>query len=308
MVKAKDTSIHHFLLLAILAMTSLSLTAAEKISKTLMVDGESTVKVKFKRGDITLIGWDQNKIDIKGVLDSKVKKLVTKKKGKQILIDIILLDKNSYMSSGKGSHLTIKLPKELLLEIKAVTGSVNISNMNAAIKLHLESGNITAKDIKKAIKISSVGSNINLINIDAAVDINSVSGKIMVKGSSPKLFIKSVYSNIEVSLSAIRFCKISNVSGNINLFGPLANNGEISINNTTGNSFYFVNSELNAQIRLETGPGGEILNQLTKDKPTSGMTGDEKLIYSVGDASGKVVMTTQSGKLIVKKAAQKRSK
>ncbi|MDQ7049036.1 MAG: hypothetical protein Q9M92_05635 [Enterobacterales bacterium] len=295
----KKNYIGAFIGMMVLALASRSLIAGEKINKSLALEGESSIKINYQRGNISVIGWDQNKIQIKGELDDKAKHLELKKEGKTIRITITLLEKDSYIASGKSSKLTIRVPKELLVQITAVTGSINISEINGGIVLSLDSGTLVAKKIKKSVNISSVGTNINLIDINATVDIDSVSGKIIVKGQSSKLFVKSVYSNIDIALNLITFCKISNISGNINLRGPLANNGEISISNSTGDTSYFASDDLNARIWLETGPGGDILNQFTKDKPTSGMVGDEKLIYSVGNSKGKIHMITQNGKLMV---------
>ena len=303
MVRTRKNKFNTWFAVVIFSIVSSSLVAGEKINQSLALEAESNIKINYQRGDITVIGWEQNKLQINGELDDKAKKLEVNKEGKNILITILLLEKDSYIAPGKSSKLTIRVPKELLVQITALTGSINVSNISGGVKLNLDSGKVIAKNISNSFKISSVGANITLDDVDAKVGIDNVSGNISIKGQSSKLFVKSVYSNIEVSLKSIQFCHISNVSGNVNLYGPLAKNGEISINNTSGTSRYFAKNALNARIWLETGPGGDILNQFTKDKPTGGMVGDEKLIYSVGNSKGKIHMTTQNGKLIVKNSA-----
>ncbi len=290
------------LIFVVLLSFSGLLYAGEKVDQSIPIDKETKLSLSFPRGQVTLIGWQKNTIQVKGEVDDHAKTFVIKKKAATIFIQVNLQVGNSYISPGRATKLEIHLPRRFFVDLESVTGSVDATEVEGGMKLKIDSGKINLKQVKKNIDIQNISGSIQVDANDAALSIESVSSKILLKGLVAKLLIKSVYSNIEVHSSPIVFSKISTVNGSIKLFATLESHGEVSLENTSGETSFYVTDELNAKVSLLTGPGGDILNQYSKDKPTSSVVTAEELVFSEGDASGRVRMTTQNGKLILKKS------
>jgi hypothetical protein len=57
----------------------------------------------------------------------------------------------------------------------------------------------------------------------------------------------------------------------------------------------FKNKTVNARFDLDTGPGGDIENSITNDRPDSSFIGSEEISFTSGNGDGSVELNTMSG-------------
>ena len=108
-------------------------------------------------------------------------------------------------------------------------------------------------------------------------------------------------SDIFIEMKKIKSAQISTVSGDLTLTGNLISDGSVKLSNISGDSYFIVKSALNADILLETGPGGKVVNQYSEVKAEGSFIGSETLKFTAGDGKGFVKMSTVSGKIELSK-------
>ncbi len=285
-----------------LSILSVAAIAGEKVDKTLDMNATGEVEIHNNRGDIVVKGWDKNQVSVKGELDDLAEKFVFKVEGDKTYIKVVLPDRNSNSRSGKGSDLKIFVPMGVSVQFGGVATDLDFSNINGGVDISSVSGEIKISKINKRAYINSVSGDITLNDIAGKIEVSTVSGDVVAKVASKRLAISGVSSDISVKTDSIELAKLSTVSGNTKLYGKLANNGEIKLSNVSGDSYFYVQGELNARVALDTGPGGNVVNKYSDDKPTSSFIGSEKLKFTAGNGDGLVRMSTVSGEIGLKQS------
>jgi len=294
------------LFVLIFSLFSITTFAGEKIDKKLDVLAQGEIEIHNNRGEITLKGWDKNQVSVKGELDDLTEKFVfTSEKGKT-LIKVILSETNVHARSGDGSNLKIFVPYELAVQFGGVATDLDLSQLRAGVDINSVSGDVELNKVDGRVYINSVSGNIKLNGLKGQLEISTVSGDVDAKVSSKQLSISGVSSDIEVKTGEFEMAKLATVSGDSKLYGQLQSDGEIRLSSVSGNGYFYVDGELNAKVVLDTGPGGDVVNQLSDDKPTSSFIGSEKLKFTAGNGNGVIRMSTVSGNIGLKKASKRK--
>ncbi|MCF6194184.1 MAG: DUF4097 family beta strand repeat-containing protein [Kangiellaceae bacterium] len=289
------------LVILLCSMWTLSSIAGEKIDKQLDVSATGEVEIHNTRGKIELQGWDKNVVRVKGELDNMTEKFVFNHNDGKTLIKVVLPKSYSTSKRSRGSKLKIFVPLQVALYINGVSTDLDISNVQGGVEINTVSGDAVLKNIAKRTYINSVSGDVDLNDVKGRIEISTVSGDVKAKVTATKISIAGVSSDITVKASSFDTAKIVTVSGDAHFYGSLLADGDLRMNNVSGDSFFHVRGELDARITLETGPGGDIVNKYSSDKPTSSFIGSESLKFTSGEGSGTVRMHTVSGSIGLKK-------
>lgn len=291
----------NLILVLLLVFASITI-AGEKINKSLDVSPDGEVEIHNNRGNIKITGWDKNQVVVKGELDDLTEKFIFSSEGNKTIIKVILPNRNVNRHSGEGSKLTIFVPENVFVQFGGVATYLDFSKINGGIEVNSVSGDVKIGDSKKRAYINSVSGKIDITGFSGNLKISTVSGDINATVSAKKIDINGVSSNISVKTDNIDIADISTVSGYTDLYGHLNENGDISLSNVSGDSYFYVTGELNARISLDTGPGGDVINKYSDDKVTSSFIGSEKLKFTAGNGEGLIRMSTVSGEIGLKRA------
>jgi len=284
-----------------LFILSLGAFAGDKIDKTLDMVGDGEVEIHNNRGNIVLEGWDKDQVSVKGELDDLTEKFVFVSEGNKTLIKVVLPDRNYHSKSGRGSNLKIFVPMNVSVQFGGVATDLEISKINGGVDISSVSGSIQLSSIGKRAYINSISGNIKLKDVAGSLEVSTVSGDVDASVSANRIAINGVSSNITVRTENIELAKLSTVSGDTKLYGRLEKEGEVKLGNVSGDSYFYVKGDLNARVDLETGPGGDVINQYSDEKPTSSFIGSEKLKYTAGSGEGLIRMSTVSGEIGLKR-------
>ncbi|MBV1909866.1 MAG: DUF4097 domain-containing protein [Kangiellaceae bacterium] len=285
------------LVLTVVMGLSVHVVAGEKINKSLDVSANGQVKIHNNRGDISVKGWDKNQIVVKGELDDLAEKFIFETKNNRTLIKVVLPRRNSHARSGGGSDLKIFVPKGYSVQFGGVSTDIDVSSVSKDVDISSVSGNIKLTSIGAGADINSVSGDISIKQVAGRLSISTVSGDVDAKVTSENIQVSGVSSDIKVMTNQIKSAKIETVSGDTFLHGKLNDSGAIRLSNVSGKSIYFTDNDLNARVILDTGPGGDIVNRLTKHEPTRSFIGSENLKFTVGDGEAQIRMSTVSGEI-----------
>jgi len=289
------------LIVLLCSLLVLPVVAGEKIDKTLDVSATGEVEIHNTRGKIELKGWDKNQVSVKGELDKLTEKFVFTHSDGKTLIKVILPDSHSTSKRSRGSKLKIFVPLKVAVQLNGVSTDLVISNLHGGVDINSVSGDVELSNIGKRTYVNNVSGDIDLKEVSGRIEISTVSGDVEADVSATKIFVAGVSSDINVKTVEFETAKITTVSGNANLRGTLLEGGDVKMNNVSGDSLFYVSGQLDARVTLETGPGGDVVNNYSSDRPTSSFIGSELLKFTSGEGSGSIRMYTVTGTIGLRK-------
>lgn len=282
----------------LIVVFSLTVTAGEKIDKTLKVSSDGVVKINVISGDIKVETWKKSEIRVVGELDDDLEKFVFEVNDNETIIQVKLEEKH-FNRNHQGSILNIFVPIKSTIRADGVATDYKVTGVQGGVIIESVSGKVSLKEITNEIEIESVSGDVNVSDSQAEIEIETVSGSIIVDLKASVVDLSSVSGDVTASIDKTSEVEISAVSGDIDLSMELLKGGEIEIETVSGDVSAKLKGKINARFYLTTGGGGEIQNSLSKDKPVSSFAGTENLKMKIGDGSGDVEISTISGKISI---------
>ena len=304
-------------LLCALPLWSLSIFAGEKVNKTIDAPKQPSVHIEVVRGKVDIKTWDKSKIMVSGTLDEKSKGLIFTREGNLITIKDKL--PNMFRSSNvTGSNLVITMPEDVTLDADGVSTQFKLAKLNGDIDVETVSGDLNASNLSGVIILSTVSGKVKADDLDGKIKLTSVSGKIEDENSKGRVRYSLVSGSLKSSSQA-KDIEAELISGDLAAHFPKVNQLEIKLvsgdaqvklagdvervraESVSGDIELGFTTKPNANFEIEGGPGGDITNKLSRDKPKKQKyTNSESLNFSIGKASSSVKMSTISGELTVR--------
>jgi len=297
-------------------MMSLSSVAGEKIDQSLALNGATHINVENMMGEVSIIGWDKDKVSVHGELADKANGLIFEQNGTYINIKV---DMPRHMNNGwhsNGSMLDIKVPQQVKLsfngvssdvdirnimqsaDIKTVSGNINARNLAQRIELNTVSGDISSRDLSGDIALSTVSGDINDENSKGSLHLKAVSGSLSSESSANEVFANSVSGEIDLELAKTDELSVSTVSGDVKGRLALNDDGRLKMSSVSGDIDIHFTNEVEASFRLKSNASGDLINRLTSDKAIKAKYGpSSKLYFKTGGASASVKGSTVSGRI-----------
>ncbi|MCZ4339236.1 DUF4097 family beta strand repeat-containing protein [Shewanella colwelliana] len=291
--------------------------AAQSIDKRIDVDDTLKLNLQVHRGEVTIKPWDNAEIQITGTLDELSEGLLLEKQGSSVTIE----DKMPRQYSGNnkdGSKLTIMVPKSLKLNADSVSASYTVNGLNGDISIQSVSGDIKATQLQQDITLITVSGDIVTAQLDGKTRLETVSGNINDQQSLGKVSYKLVSGDLSANSQASE-ASIETVSGSasvqfveVNRFNGQSVSGDLilsfnrlsskaNIDSVSGDISLTLPNDMDARFTVNGGPGGDIDNSLTQDKPQkSKYTASRSLDFQMGNGSADIALGTISGTISLK--------
>ena len=286
-------AVHSTLIVCAGMSFALVASAGEGVDKTLPAAANGYVKIVITRGEVDITGWDRDEVHIEGELDDLAEGLVFVVEGDRTRIEVKLPRRN--VNWGDGSDLDIRVPMNSKIDFDGVSTDTTIGMVSGGVRIRTVSGDITASEIQNQVRINTVSGNIDVSASSGDTHISTVSGEIHLDMSSSRIVLNSVSGEIEARFEEFTRLRASVVSGDIEVSGKLAGEGEIEMASVSGEISLELEGPVNAHLSAEVGPGGDIDNSLTDDEPVNIFPGRKKLEVRFGDGSGQINLRTVTG-------------
>ncbi|RLV60201.1 hypothetical protein D5018_08010 [Parashewanella curva] len=299
-------------------LAPLSAIAGQEVNKTLDASSNPHIDINVKRGNVEINTWNKNQVRVKGSLDEKSEGLIFKRDGKHIQIEDKIPDRFNGRDKD-GSQLVIMVPTKLTLDAEGVSADYQVTGLQGEISVGSVSGNIDASKLTGDIEINSVSGEMKLKGLQGKAKVNSVSGDIKDTDSKAKTIYNLVSGNLKAH-SQGQAIEVQTVSGDIDATFPKVT--KLDIKTVSGDANIQLSSKVekvrgksvsgdidlhfgampNLSFSINGGPGGNINNHLTDDKPKrSRYTNSESIEFVTGSGDGSVRMSTISGDLSLSK-------
>ncbi len=289
-----------FMLSLLSVMISGVVYGAESVDKSLDVDAKTDVSIHVVRGKISVTGWDKNVVQVKGTLDERSEGLAFEKRGGAIIIE----DKvPNNLNRGEGSNLTIFVPRTVNLDADTVSADIAVKEIAGRSEIQSVSGDINAEKLGHDVELQSVSGDVELKGAGREIEMESVSGNVKAHVTAQRLVIESVSGDITVrNEGELTHGDFTVVSGDVELESKLADDVDLEMESVSGSLKLNVRGNVNAHIQAETGPGGDIVNELTNDVPDEAeFTGAESLDIKIGNGRGRIDASVVTGDIEFRK-------
>jgi len=285
-----------FLLLTLVFSTTV--TAKTAVDQSLAVPSDALISIDNTRGEVTIIGWDQAKVTVKGDLDDLAEAFIFDLKDQQVVIEVKVprLDLNR----GNGSNLTIQVPQESRVRFVGVSTDVEIENIRGGVQVQLVSGDLEARRIESQLLINTVSGDIEINGVIGSVLASTISGDLELVTTAKSLRLDTVSGDVELTLKAFDQLAVHSVSGSMEIDGELNPAGQIELASVSGDIRLGLQPGLNATLDLDGGISGDIVNDLSDDEVETRFPSRQRLRAIVGDGSGRIGIRTVSADITLK--------
>jgi DUF4097 and DUF4098 domain-containing protein YvlB len=277
-----------YLIVIITFAFSISAFAGKKVDETLSIGPGGKISIDVVRGDVQVETWDKSAVRVTGELDDATKKFIFDANGDDAKIKVEIDDgffKHNWGSGG--SDLTVYIPESSSLEAAGVSTDYDVDGVEGGVTINTVSGDIDAQDIFKSADSSG------------KMKLASVSGDVEINGKAQHFDVNTVSGDIDAVIGLSELIDLASVSGDLDIEFELADDGRVDASTVSGDiNLKFGNRKVNARFDLNTGPGGDIRNEITDDRPdTSSFIGSESIKFNSGNGSAVVEVETMSGSI-----------
>ena len=278
---------------ALAAVMVASAGAGEQIdvSKSAAVDG--LVEIVNPRGEVTVVGWDKAEVSVSGELDDLTEEFQFEVDDNRTTIEIEIPRRAA--NWGDGSDLMIHVPRASRVSFEGVSSDGNFRQIEGGLRARTASGDLEAEEIASQLNLTSVSGDVRAEECDGQARVSTVSGEIELRLKSDKVVVDSVSGDVEVELDEFTRLHATVVSGDLEIEGQLGPSGDIEMSSVSGDIDLVLRGELNARMNVETGPGGDITNNLTDDAVNTKFPAASNLDIQSGDGSSRINIRTVSG-------------
>jgi DUF4097 and DUF4098 domain-containing protein YvlB len=287
------------------------------VDKSLEASADGTVRVSVVRGEVRVVGWDKNQVEVRGELDEQLEEFIFEVNGNETRIEVRVPRTSSMGYFNKETNLAIRIPRNSRLvvsgvstdvgarevnsgvEIGVVSGDVSLQGGTDRIVLQTVSGEINLRDAGGRVRLKSVSGDIESFNTTGSGTYGTVSGDMLIENGAEELKVESVSGDIEIIEGNFSRIAGHSVSGDIDIRGAFKKGGSIEFDNVSGTIRLTLAEGVDSRFEVETG-SGSIRNRMTDDEPrVSKYVRDERLEFVIGKGAGEVILNTRSGDVVL---------
>lgn len=289
-------------LIAGLLAAPLAALAATPINETRPLDARGHLTVENLKGRIEVRAWERNEVRIEGSLGQGVEKLEISGDRSRLAVRVKYpkgggLGFFSGSDRSEPSQLRLMVPRQVDLEVDAVSADVDVSGLAAGeLTIDSVSGDVTVVGAPREASIDSVSGDLDLTLNSSSVRTESVSGDVGLRGRlGGEVHVETVSGDIDVAghESRVRRLHGTTVSGDMRIRSGLAGGGRIGLESVSGNLSLRVPRGLSAEVRGESFSGELAAPDVQVRRPKHGPGSSFEHRYGNGD--GEITLESFSG-------------
>jgi DUF4097 and DUF4098 domain-containing protein YvlB len=286
----------------------------DRFSRRIKIGRDGRLSVQNIAGDITVTGGPGDEVSIEAVKRAR---------GDQSQLESVRIDvdERSGRVDIRTTHTarndrvsvdyTITVPSSAGVEVRSISGTIKVANVQGALRAETVSGNVTMSDTPRLESAKSVSGDVSLTGAasDGDLSAGSVSGNVTAKGvKSRGLDVGSVSGDVILTDVTCDRVGMKSVSGNVEYSGAITKGGRYDITAHSGNVRLTLANpsgfELNANSfsgsihsDLPLTIGGDS-NRRDRD---SGRRDSHTLHATYGDGSATLTVRSFSGNIVIAK-------
>ncbi|HET9447691.1 MAG TPA: DUF4097 family beta strand repeat-containing protein [Steroidobacteraceae bacterium] len=232
---------------------------AEEIEKRLQADPRGAVVIANVAGDVQVIGWDRNEVQVVADLADERQKLDFKSAGGRTTIEVVLPKGRSYHGS---TDLVVHVPRNSSLETNTVSADQTITDVRGMQRLVAVSGMIQTELYNDEVHVRNVSGEISVRGHSGkgSLRARTVSGDMRLQDIGPEMELETVTGDMNVRVGELSRARIKTTNGDLELrAASLTRDVRIEAEGVNGDLRFRFRGALDAEFDIETF-NGEIDN------------------------------------------------
>jgi hypothetical protein len=270
-------------------------------------DASPTARISITNvaGTVTVIGWDRNEVQVGGQLGDGSKPLAITGNNSDLSIKVESEGGSGWMnwshdSKMSPSTLELHVPKAAALDINVVSAPLVVDGIDGGnIEINSVSGRAHINARTPSLKVDSVSGNIELAGRADTASLQTVSGDILAPTLGGEVKLETISGRIQAGGGPWKKLTLSTVSGDVQLTGGIAADGNLGIDSMSGNIQLQLPSMLSGSLHASSFSGDLRSDFGTPEKAAHGP--GSSLDAHLGNGSGKINIETFSGDLRIRK-------
>ena len=286
-------------LIAVFLMTLLALPAmAEEVNRTLDAAPDGSVHISNIAGEVKVVGWSRNEVEVTGELGRNVEELIFERDGNKVTIKV-KVPRNG--GRGIDSDLNIQVPEASSLDVGTVSADIDVSDVRGEQRLNTVSGDVTTENFGSDLAIEAVSGDIEVAGqqADSETDVNTVSGDITLFRIAGSVEAETVSGDLIIDEGSFDRVSANTVNGDILFQAALRAGGRFQAETVNGSVDVNFTEEVAGRFEIDTF-NGKINNCFgPKAERTSKYTPGWELSFEEGDGNARVDISTLNGSVKV---------
>lgn len=271
---------------------------AVEVNETLDAAADGHVEISNISGEVEVVGWSRSAVEVTGELGKNVEELIFEREGDRITIKVKVPRKNSRSIA---SDLYIRVPEKSSIDVGTVSADIDVESVIGKLRLHTVSGDVEAEGYEHDVSCESVSGDIEIAGTgkDVEVRAGSVSGDVTVFRSAGEVKLETVSGDIVIDEGSFDRVSLEAVNGDLVFQSALRNGGRLTAEAVNGDIDVDFVGDVSAEFEIDTF-NGSIDNCFgPKAQRTSKYAPGLELVFTEGDGSGRVSMSTLNGDMRV---------
>jgi DUF4097 and DUF4098 domain-containing protein YvlB len=263
------------------------------------------VSISNVKGKVSVVAWDRNQVQVSGSLGDGAKPLAITGSNTDLAIRVEPQGGSSVFNWGSdnsmsSSTLELHVPKAASLDISVVSAPLVIDGIDGGnIVVNTVSGRSRINARTPSLKVESVSGGIELAGHTEQANLQTVSGDILAPTLGSQVKLQTISGHIQAEGGPWQKLTLSTVSGDVQLAGKLAANGNLSIDSLSGNVQLQLPADTSGSLHASSFSGDLRSDFGTAEKPEHGP--GSSLSTHLGNGSGTINVETFSGDLRIRK-------
>lgn len=270
-------------------------------------DASPNVRLEISnvKGRINITAWDRNQVQVGGRLGDGARPLTIEGDNGHLSIKVTSQGKSGWFNwnndtSMSDTTLDVRVPKAASLEVEAVSAAVGIDGIDGGtIQVNSVSGKVRVNAQAPSVDAQTVSGSLELAGHADKVDLQTVSGDILAPSIGREAELQTVSGRIHVGGGPWKRLNLSTVSGDVQLNGGMAPNGDMSVDSMSGDVQLQTPGNLSAAIHANTF-SGDLRSDFGTPRKVEHGPGTE-LDATAGSGSAKIKIETFSGDLRIRR-------
>ena len=269
---------------------------AEEVNQTRDADPNGKVSVSNTSGEIEIVGWNRNQVQVTGTLGDDVEELIFETSGRQTTIKVKIPSHRGHFDDAS-AELVIRVPRGSSIDVGVVSADIDVEGVRGEQELHSVSGDITTEVYGADVEAESVSGDIEAEGKgeDARAELASVSGDVTAKDLKGEISAGTVSGDIDIDGGSFGRAGLETVNGDIEFAAELRKSGKMNVETVNGTVDIQFDGAVDARFDIETF-NGRIKNCFgPKAERTSKYAPGWELTFVEGSGEGRVVISTLNG-------------
>jgi len=291
---------------------------SDRFSRRIRIGRDGRLAISNVAGDITVTGGGGEEVSIEAVKHARGSRAeldrvhieVSERPGRvEVRTEY---DRNWDDRGGNVSvDYTVSVPASAAVEVKSVSGSVKVSNVQGVVRAESVSGDVVTSATPKVELAKTVSGDVSLDGVTSDGDLSaaSVSGSVSARGVKARgLDLGTVSGTITISNAACDRLDSKSVSGTIEYSGTIAKAGRYNINTHSGTIRLTLSGSTGFELTANTFSGNVrsdlpiTIGGSQGGRPERQRFGPGRSIRGTfGDGSASLSLRTFSGDIIIEK-------